>query len=288
MALKATNSRGSNGKEFNDVVEQIEDESRARMSDTPSAEDGQIHDEPLLAGYRDENGIIHDTFTYREMTGADEEAINKPDIKSNPGRVMCTLVERCVTQIGSLSKKEVGTVQWGKIIRSMYVGDIEYMMFKIREFSKGKTITFTHKCPHCRTNVETEVETEEFDIMPFNGMHETQFELRKGVKDHHGNYHTTGVVRMMNGYDAEMVLPQFRKNQAAATTLLMSRLMKFDESGDGFMLNTSMVSNMTIHDRDVITGIMNDNKFGVDMKVDIVCPNCGEYLSEEAGVSDFF
>ena len=36
-----------------------------------------------LDRYVDNNGVLHSTFTYREMTGKDEEAINRGDVKAN-------------------------------------------------------------------------------------------------------------------------------------------------------------------------------------------------------------
>ena len=283
MALKKKKDDG-----FEEVVDQIEEEGRAKLNDSVVSEDGCVYDEPLLAGYLDkETGTVHDTFSYREMTGADEEAIGKPDVANNGGRTMTTLVERCVFKIGDITKSEIGTVRWGKIIREMYIGDLEYMMFKIRELSKGGEIEFKHRCPNCRTVIETSVDTSEFTINPFKGSHDVPFELRRGVKDRNGNYHKTGTVRLITGSDAELVLPQFKKNQASATTFLMTKLLKFDDEGDGFKLNTQMVSNMTTHDRETILDIMKENTFGVEMDVDITCPNCGEYLSTNAGTSNF-
>src|SRR5574344_1359190 len=132
-----------NGNEVEKVVSSIENEYSPELGDVSVAEDGCVHDEPLLAGYIDpETGIRHSTFTYREMNGKDEEAINKADVRSNGGKLVNVLIERCVTEIGDLTKKEVGTKKWGEIVRSMYGGDPDYMAFKIRELSKGKEIEF--------------------------------------------------------------------------------------------------------------------------------------------------
>ena len=77
MAKLAKKSATSGSKDFHNTVAQIEEENRARMSDAVTSEDGVVYDEPMLAGYEDEDGVRHTTFAYRETNGHDEEAINK-------------------------------------------------------------------------------------------------------------------------------------------------------------------------------------------------------------------
>ena len=71
--LKKANN-GSNN-ELDKVVSQIESENtRSLNEEIEVSEDGLVHDVPLLAGYVDKDGVLHTTFTYREMNGKDEEA----------------------------------------------------------------------------------------------------------------------------------------------------------------------------------------------------------------------
>lgn len=254
--------------------------------DTPVMdEDGVVRDVPLLAGYTDENGVLHDTFSYREMTGKDEEAINKADIRTNGSKLVNVLVERCVVSIGTLTKKECGA-NWGKIIRSMLGGDLDYMAFKIRELSKGKEVEFVHKCPSCGQKLTTIVSTDEFNIKPFNKMTSIPFELLRGYKDPKGAVHTSGTLRLPNGFDRELVTPLFRKNVSSATTMLLTRLMSFD---DGAFVSQAQVGNMSLRDRDTLEKILKENSFGVDPTIEgIICDNCGQSLEGELGESNFF
>lgn len=285
-ALKKSGNSVNSEDSISKVVQEIEDENRPLMGEVSVAEDGIVHDVPLLAGYTDENGVKHTTFSYREMTGKDEEAINKADVRANPARIMITLAERCVTEIGSLTKKEVGAVKWSQIIRELYAGDLDYINFKIRELSKGKEVTFKHVCPHCRKELTTVVSTDEFTIKEFNGEAEVPFELIRGIRDRNGNVHKTGTIRPINGYDRELVLPIFKKNNSTAISLLMTRVMKFD---DGYPVTQDDVTNMSLKDRDIIQDIMESMTFGINIDdVDITCTNCGEYLTGTTGESDFF
>lgn len=283
MALKKANPSNELAK----VVEEIESEDyRTLNEEAVVSEDGYVHDEPLLAGYLDpETGIRHMTFTYREMTGKDEEAINKAEVRANGGKMVNVLLERCVKAIGTLTKKELGTKKWSDLIRSLYGGDLDYMAIKIRELSKGKEIEFTHKCPSCGAKLTTYVDTDEFEIEPFSGADTVDFELPRGYKDKRGVIHKTGTIRMLNGLDREIIFPQFKKNVAVGTTLLITRLIKFD---DGAVVTNDMVSDMSVRDREYLEKIIKECTFGVSTNVEITCDNCGAEISGEAGASNFF
>lgn len=159
MALKKTNK-----EDMTSVVDRIEEENMRSLSDIPTDEDGVVRDVPLLAGVEYQDQLLR-TFSFREMTGRDEEAINKPDIRSNGGKLINTLLERTVIDIGGLTRKELGSSKWGELIRSMTGADLDYMAMKVRQLSKGNEITFTHTCPNCKTKLKTIVGIDEFPII---------------------------------------------------------------------------------------------------------------------------
>lgn len=275
-----------NVKDAGKVIDQIEsEEMRGLNLEDEIAEDGYVHDIPLLAGYRDKDGMIHTTFSFREMNGKDEEAISKADIRSNGAKLANTLVERCVNQIGTIYKKDVGLSAWSEIVRELLGGDIDYMVFKIRELSKGKEVEFQHTCPHCGQKLTTIVNTDEFNIKPFLGMYEIPFELKRGYKDPKKEYHKTGKLRLPNGFDREIVTPLFKKNSSTATSMLLTRLMSFD---DGAYVLQNNVAEMTLRDREILEKIVAENSFGIDTTLDIVCSSCGMDISGEVGQSNFF
>lgn len=288
MALKKSNAKED--KTFSEAMAQVEAENKVQIdTGTPAtSDDGIVHGEQLLCGYTDpETGITHTTFDYREMDGADEEAMSKGDVRSNGAKLANLICERCVVAIGSLTKKEVGPFQWGKIIRSMLSGDIDYMMFKIRELSKGSTVTFTHRCPKCGSKLVTETDMSDFPIEPFKGQTEIPFTLPgKGYMDNHKQFHKSGVLRLPNGYDREILVPLMMKNKGQATTTLLSRVMTLDDDTPIF---TENVKRMSIRDRDFLNKLLEDNAFGISTAIEgIMCTSCGADLSEVQGESDFF
>lgn len=273
-----------NTNELTKVVDRIEEDAYRTLDDEIEvAEDGYVHDVPLLAGYTDKNGVHHTTFTYREMNGKDEEAISKADIRQNGAKMVNVLVERCVVAIGTLTKKECGA-EWGKIIREMLGGDLDYMAFKIRELSKGKEIEFSHKCPSCGSKLTTIVNTDEFALKPFMGSYAVDFSLVRGYKDASGEVHKDGVLRLPNGFDRELVTPLFKKNVSTATTMLLTRLISFN---DGAYVSQSLVSEMSLRDRDILEKLLSAHSFGIDTTIEIICSTCGADISGEAGQSNF-
>ena len=280
--LKKANNGSSN--ELEKVVSQIESENVRTLNDEIEVgEDGLVHDVPLLAGYVDKDGVLHTTFTYREMNGKDEEAISKADVRQNGAKMVNVLVERCVTQIGTLTKKECGA-RWGTVVRELLGGDLDYMAFKIRELSKGKEVEFTHKCPNCGSKLTTIVSTDEFNIKPYMGQSAIDFSLVRGYKDGRGELHKDGIIRLPNGFDREIVTPLFKKNPSTAMTMMLTRLIAFN---DGALVTQNLVNEMTLRDREILEKIIKENTFGIDTNIEIVCSSCGQDISGEVGQSNF-
>ena len=282
--LKQPKQSKNNMEEVTKAIEAAEEDNIRTLEDEfEIGEDGCVHDVPMLAGYVDDNGVLHSTFTYREMTGKDEEAINRGDVKANGAKVVNIIVERCVTQIGTLTKKECGA-RWGTIVRELLGGDLDYMAVKIRELSKGKEVEFIHKCPNCGTKLTTIVSTDEFQIKPYMGQSAIDFSLVRGYKDGRGELHKDGIIRLPNGFDREIVTPLFKKNPSTAMTMMLTRLMAFN---DGALVTQNLVNEMTLRDREILEKIIKENTFGIDTNIEIVCSSCGQDISGEVGQSNF-
>lgn len=281
MAIKKV--QDDTTKDLSNVLNEIEDENMQKLNDTVEKdEDGIVRNVPLLAGI-EYNGEILDTFSYREMDGRDEEAINKADVRSNGAKFALTLVERCVFELGGISKREVGLQEWKNIIRKALSGDLTYMLMKIRQLSLGDEVEIGSKCPRCQTKLHsiTSVSEMEEDIIPFGGLYEIPFELpSKGYQDTRGNYHKTGILRIPNGDDIETLIPSMAKNTASGITMLLTRCLEFD---DGSKPMRDRVAMMGMRDRQYLEKLIRDNTFGFKESVEITCVNCGEVIDVQVG-----
>lgn len=241
----------------------------------------------LLAGYKDENGIIHNTYTMREMTGKDEEAISRPDVKGNPCRAASVLLARVCTSIGSLTPRSVGGYdKWEKLIKNLYVGDQDIMFITNRKLSYGSTVSVTHQCPNeqCKRKLETEFDLDELEIIDFKGEREIAFNLPKGYTDKKGNKHNEGILRLPTGLDREVLIPVARTNVAKANTSMLTRLCTFK---DGYPIDDDVMAALTVRDREYLNTLLQENLFGVKTEIDVMCPDCGKEFKGSLNVLNF-
>lgn len=288
MAMKKVQDDTS--KDISNVLNEIEDEKMQKMNkEVETDEDGIVRDVPLLAGIPYKGDILK-TFSYREMTGKDEEAINKTDVRANGAKFAITLVERCVFAFDGITKKEVGTEEWKNIVRKALSADLTFMLMKIRQLSLGDELEIEHKCPRCGTKLHTitSISEMEEDIIPFKGEFKIPFEMpRRGYKDLKGNFHKTGYLRLPNGEDVEIAVPKMLKNTASGTSLLLTRCIEFD---DGIKQTEDGIAKMSTKDRQYLEKLFGDNTFGFKDSIEVTCVNCGETVDVYVGnnVVNFF
>lgn len=275
----------SKPKAVNDESEGLMNEAVTQGINLADEDDTEVFE--MLAGYKDSNGVIHKEFTLREITGKDEEAIHKTDVKSNGSKVVSTLLTRCVTRIGTLTPKSVGgRSNWENIIKSLFVGDQDYMLIQLRKLSIGEEIEVNHVCPNkdCKAKLKTVLDVDELEVVPFSGEREIAFELPRGYKDKKGVLHTTGTMRLPTGLDREVLTPLAKTNLAKAETVMLTRLCKFD---DGAYVDDDVMGSLSIRDREYLQKLLQEHYFGVKLEAEVVCDNCGESFMGSFNASNF-
>lgn len=239
----------------------------------------------FLKGYKDENGVIHTEFEYREMNGTDEEAIAKPKVKSSGSMITRVLLERCIIRIGTIEKSSVKPSEWTEIIQSLAIGDQDFAMLKIREISLGEEFEVTHKCPTCKTKINSVFTLDELPLVPYNGLEEVEFELPRGYKDKEGKLHKTGVMRHATGLDREVLDKMVSQNPSMANTLLLARCIK---SLGTAPITDDLLRNLSMKDRNYLFALIRDISFGYDVSdFEIECPNCERELNISFNQTDF-
>lgn len=242
----------------------------------------------LEVGYVDKDNVTHTSYTLKEMTGKEEEAIHKSDVKGNSAKAITRLLAYCVTSIGSLTPKSVGKfTEWEKIIKSLYAGDVDNMLLNLRRISIGEEVTVQHLCPFCKTKLNTTFNVDELPKIPFKGNTVIPFTLKGGYVDGKGEVHKEGTLRLPTHEDRELAFPLAKKNIAYAETFMLSRLCTFN---DGYPIDDTVMRALTVKDRKYLTGILKENNFGVDTVINSVCSNCGEELqvNMQSLANDFF
>lgn len=240
----------------------------------------------MLGGYLDSENILHKTFSVREMTGRDEEAIGKPEVKANGSKLASILLQRCVTKIGTLTPQGLGSMRWQEVIRGLYSADQDYILMKIREVSLGKDIEVNHICPNpkCGAKLQTTIGVDDFEIEPFRGKRLVDFELPSGYRDRKGVVHRSGYLRLATGLDREILTPAAKNNMAKAQTTMLTRLIKFN---DDTLVTEDVLTDMTTRDREYLQKLLNENSFGVKLTFDVTCDVCGTVFPGNLSSSNF-
>ena len=271
-------------KEQKDTHNELED----KLEEVVAVDNLNLDDEPvfeMLAGYLDDDKVLHKTFTVKEMTGRDEEAIGKPEVKSNGSKLASVLLQRCVTSIGQLTPRSVGSMKWQEIIRGLYGADQDFILMKIREVSLGKEIKVSHVCPNtrCGAKLETVIDVDEFEAEPFKGERLIEFDLPVGYRDRKGK-HTKGVMRLPTGLDREVLTPAAKNNLAKAKTTMLTRLISFN---DDTIVTENVLMDMTTKDREYLQDLLTDNSFGIKLSFDVTCDVCGTVFPGNLSTSNF-
>lgn len=237
----------------------------------------------FLAGYKDKDGNVIKEFAIREITGVEEEAISKAGIRENGGKVVRTILEKCITRIGDITPK-IGQREWRDIIQSLSIADQDYALLKIREATLGSEIEMEHKCPHCGASLKSIIDIDELNIIPFGGEEILDFELPKGYRDKQGTVHKLGKIRYPNGFDREVLDTIARKNIGTANTMLLTRCIV--ELGD-VKVHDAIIRGLSIKDREYLLNVLRENAYGVELETDITCSSCGEEFRSTLNMVNF-
>ena len=291
MAVKKIKPKGEGLNSSEEFNESDFYDNEPRLSDVVFDDEGVSEERRLLCGVTID-GVRHTTFTFREMTGADEEAISKGDLRSNPAKIVHILLERCVKSIGTLTKKDLGPRAWSDLMREMYVGDQDWIIFTIRAASLGREFKVSHICPNadCKAKLTTYVDVDEIGVRHFMGSEVLDFELPKGYRYRSREGDTVqlkqGHLRLSTGDDREVLTPIFRKNPGQARTMMLTRLVSFSDE-NAPPVTDSIMKELTTGDRNYLTELLQENDFGLDGMISCVCDTCGEEFQGDLMGADF-
>jgi hypothetical protein len=225
------------------------------------------------------NGETHTEVEMREILGVDEEAIAKPEVKNNIGRLISTLLSGTTLRIGTLTPKSFKKPsEWFNLIHKLPLGDRDTMMLMLRIVTKGNAeLKIETKCPNddCKCDIEhmvdldTDIEYKPLEVDP-DGF---SVELPKPHKDEKNETMVKeAFLRLPNGDDQETLDTIGRKNAGQANTQLLVRCLK--KFGD-MTINPALARSMSTTNREFLIRQLSEKQFGPKMVLDIECPSCG-------------
>lgn len=235
----------------------------------------------LPIGIESEQGRLREV-TVREMTGEDEEALSRNELKSRPAVVMTELIFRCVAAVKGLS-----TITQ-EVIRKMTMADRTQLLIDIRRVTYGDKIDVELRCRNeaCK---HSWVETEDLSKLPSrseeNPETEYPFELPRPHKV--GNVEVKeGILRIPDGISQEAVFARLQKNAGEAKTELLQRCIV---SLDGLeKVPEDFVRSLSSANRKHLGAELDKYDFGPQLMLKHICPMCSTEMTQLLNVADFF
>lgn len=266
------------------VVDIAEQNTVSETAVTSQVDNETVFD--FLAGYVDKDGVCHKEFELREMTGRDEEILRKADANKNASKAIRELLSRCIVRIGTYTRSNCPGSKWDDIIKSLIVFDQDYALMQLRKISISGEIKVEHTCPNpdCKAKLETVLDIDELECTDFKGERVVKFELPSGYVDKNGEVHKLGTLRLPTGLDREIFTPLAKQNPARATTSMLTRLCKFD---DGYPITEDVMGDLKVRDRKYLSELLDEQRFGYVLEVDVECDQCGETFKGSLSTSNF-
>ena len=56
---------------------------------------------------------------------------------------------------------------------------------------------------------------------------------------------------------------------------------------EGIKVHDDIVRNLSLRDRNYLLDVLNENRFGVDLTVEVECPTCGETFKASLNATNF-
>jgi len=223
---------------------------------------------------------IDPTFTVRSMTTAEEMKRLSPT--ETPYKVMSEIIEDCLTK-----KLEVP-------VYDLYLGDYQYLLFKLRTVTYGPQYKMAIQCPNCGEVTVSTVDLDGLSVTEYDeSIHELKMvHLPQSDKKIELKLQTPRIVEEIATKTKE--LKKRLKDTTVDPTLIIT-LQSIIKTVDGQVLNPvaleSFVRKLPMKDANLLLQISKklNGKVGLDNEVVCKCGSCGyDVVTTFRYTSEFF
>lgn len=229
----------------------------------------------LPGGYiHPSDGKLYVEAEVRELNGADEEALAKPEVGKSLGRFTQLLLQRGVTRIGPFDNPS------NNLLGSLLIGDRDMLLLAIRIATYGPKLEMSIDCPACSEAFEVEYDLRT-DI-PIKTMDDpTERVIPVKLRDG-----TELQATLTIGTDQEAVLNAgLKATVPELNTLYLSRCLTMN----GRPLGVEEVRRLGIQDRRQLLDVITDKQPGPQyQKLDLECPTCAKEFPLTMNIMDLF
>ncbi len=232
----------------------------------------------LPGGYIDETGQIHKEVGLVPLSGREEELLVNTAGRGGAAQVS-TILSCCVKQIGTIEKISED------LIRQLLVGDRQYLMLKLREFTFGERVQATVACPWSGCDTDVDVSFNISDI-PIKDANLTSLIHKCELSDTPEKETYTVRFRLPNGDDQEALSKLMNENNALASSNLLWRCIQ--SIGETVTPNLDQVRDLSSHARNQIEQQMQNLAPDMELNMEAVCPECDRSFTIPFDLQEFF
>lgn len=238
----------------------------------------------LPGGYLDEQAELHRDAELVRLTGREEELLASTR-EASPAALVTQVLSRCVRRIGSVRPVSED------VARRLLIADRQYLLLKLREITFGDRIQGTLGCPWpgCGAKVDVDFSTKDVPVKRCERVASSlrvELSPEAAPKDHEGRTHRVILVRLPNGEDQEVLGSGLADDPAGTLTRLLERCVRGSE--DGWTDVKELVGRLSPKARLEIERSMEAGAPGVELEMEIECPDCGRAFVAPFDIQDFF
>lgn len=237
----------------------------------------------LPGGYLDPGGALHRGVKLRPLTGREEEWIAHPTREWTEAVLTTALLRRCVERIGPDRPTEA-------IIRSLSIGDRDYLMLRLRQITFGKRVEMTLVCPRseCAQKMDVDLDLDQIPIeaKPVSPHYALTLSEEAALSDGAGRLHRALLFRIPNGGDQEAAREWSGLGETERVVRLLARcLLKI---GDTDRVTCDRVAMLPEKGVEEITAAMERFSPQVRIEMEARCPECSHPFTHEFEIGPFF
>lgn len=207
----------------------------------------------------------------KEITGHEEDMLASKQV--HPAMKMSLLLAGCVVRIGDVT--DARTLR--QMLQGLPVGDRVFLIFAARRVTLGNELPVRETCPACDVKHLYMIDlANDLDVR----------KMRDPMKRVHDIVLPSGKmsrVRVSTGADEERMGKMMRKTQRA-DALSQSILMRM-ELLEGEKPTLQMVKSLSMSDRNFLRDEFQEIEGGVDTKLELDCPSCGNEWEKDLDLS---
>tara|TARA_R100000808_G_C2144295_1_gene152092 strand:- start:508 stop:1317 length:810 start_codon:yes stop_codon:yes gene_type:complete len=236
--------------------------------------------------YRD--GIYHKEVIIDELTGVDQHALSDPKNRKNPQGAISNILRRVIQEIpGVLDKKSNPThLIPERYINEMFQADIDALVLKCFIVSEESSRTLDFDCAACEAKLQEDLDLKELDVYghdpeepPF-----VNIELPRGI-EFDDTLYKKGRFHFITGGIQNKISKYANRGLYYTFSAVMTQCLELE---DGQKFNLEQVARMKAKDRNYVMSVVQDTIPGVDLNIEIECPECGADSEVAVDVANFF